>query len=133
MATSEQFHLFIQALQNMEGLRNDMRRNAQAYSSDVQSGRLTIAQVQDVARADAGQYQRRLKWMVDIFNNPTRRARLIGGITAIAGDVQELIDAYTQMKAVADQQEVVAWTTSVQIDAAVAALLAAVPAHDRVF
>ena len=43
MANFEAAHMVLHTIQNMEGLRANIRRNAAGYKSDV--GRLTVSQV----------------------------------------------------------------------------------------
>lgn len=133
MATAEQFFMVMQALQNMEGLRADVRRNAQAYQADVISGRLTLSQVQAVAREDAVQYLRRLKWMADIFADLNRRTRLIAGMTAVGITETEMKASHDEIRAVAVPLTTVTWADAAAVTTTVNQILAAVPAHDRVF
>lgn len=133
MATSEQFFMATQALQNFEGLRNDIRANAQGYQADVASGRLTVAQAQQIAREDAVQYRRRLKWVRDILDAPVRKARLLAGVAVIGVTESELAADYMEMNSVAVPLTTVTWADAAAVNATVAQILAAVPAHDRVF
>ena len=133
MATSEQFFMATQALQNFEGLRNDIRTNALAYQNDVASSRLTVAQTQQIAREDAVQYKKRLKWVRDILDAPARKTRLLAGLAIIGVTETEMGDAYAEMISVANPLATVTWTDAASVNTTVGQILAAVPAHDRVF
>ena len=82
MANFEDLQLVFQTHNNFENLRRDMRANAAAYHNAI--GTFTITQIRNRIAADATEYQRRLGWQLDLWNDLTRRAKLLSGIAALS-------------------------------------------------
>jgi hypothetical protein len=127
MTTFERFQLLSHAIQNLEGLRKDMRRNAQAYATQAQSATLTVAQITSIVSQDATQYQIRLAWVANIPDDI--RAEMASWLPTIGMDASELVSAYQELKAAADAQQNAALTTYAQIINGATAILNMIPAH----
>lgn len=131
MATTiEQFRILFQVIENMEGLRRDMRQNAARYKADGISGRISLASVITVMRGDAAEYNRRLDWVLNATQTARISNKLDAAIAALGLVRTELIADYTAMRTVANQQASVALSDLASVNAAADSLLAFLPAHD---
>lgn len=101
MATIEELSMAQRALQNLVGLRLDMRDNARQYIADNSNGRVSDTKIVEIATGDIFNYRKRIKWMSDIIANQARRLKLKSGFEAlgltsindVAVDFQQLIAA----------------------------------------
>ncbi len=125
--TLEHFVLIVQTAQNLEGLRRDMRQNTQSYKDQVAVS--LPPQLPALIVQDCDQYDRRLGWVAAIAANQAFLDALTDiGISpaSVQATVTELQDASTTLRAGP-------LDTRVHINAAANALLAAIPAHVRLF
>lgn len=131
MAQFEDLQLVFQTHNNFEGLRRDIRANAQAYADAIPNR--TVAQIAVVIAADALRYQERLAWQFTVRNTPTLWTKLQTGLTALSLTVTELNAIYNELKTAADFQQAAVITTTTDITNLKNSILANVAAHDRVF
>lgn len=130
MAMIREILLAQQAVQNLTGLRNDMRKNAQLYKDTLADGR-PAADVLTIVQKDVQQYIKRIQWMEDIAGNPTKQAHLKAGIEALGvTDVSEVATDYNECKAAAQNLNLVTESTIVQ---RADQLLTDLEAHDRIW
>ena len=115
MTTFEKWNAMKQIIENLEGLRRDMRSNASAYISAVSDGN-PLAEVIAVVRGDADEYLRRLTWISTI--PASIRAELLSFCSLIGLDGAELTNLYVELKRFADQQQIADLTTGPKIIAA---------------
>lgn len=137
MPTTEQMQLALDFMQNLQGLRRDMRRNAQSYKDTVTAGLVSLTAVLDVMRQDADQYQtvRLGRYAQRLLSNAAVRTKLLAGMTAFGVALADLQSLYSELKTAADafQTAATAAQTAADVNAAADALLAAVAAHDTVW
>lgn len=131
--TLEEFNILIQATQNLEGLRKDMRQNAQAYKADISSGRLDTKKCAEIMKQDAFQYQRRLKWVSDIRSDSAKNQKLQNALGMIEASDQELANVILEMKNVADFVGAATLDTPEDINSVADSILSSVEDHDKVF
>lgn len=74
MATFSDVGLALQIVQNVYGLCRDMADNAAGYKQQIGAG-ADPTKVAEIAKADAEQYRRRLKWIDDAIASDS------GGVT----------------------------------------------------
>ena len=130
MATMEEVMMAWHTIRNIEGLRDDMRKNAERYKAMLLNNR-TAADVLAVLQGDVTQYIKRIKLQEDILDAPARRARLITCMSAIGiTDLSSVSSVYNGLKTAA---QALNQTTEADIDAKSDQLLANVAAGDRVF
>lgn len=126
--TLEESYLATQAVRNIQGLRQDMRRNATAYKQAVTGGR-PVAQIAAVMNQDAAAYLVRIGWQESLEGN----AKLINGLNAVGSSIAELIAARAELKAASQTLQSAQKTTGAQINSASDNVLIAVAANDYVF
>jgi hypothetical protein len=102
MATFDQIALALQLVQNLQGLKRDMRANATGYKRQLAAGKVT-ADVGDVAARDASEYLRRLDWhgavmakdkdaaLVALGIDPTEESALVDSLRIIATGQQDAL------------------------------------------
>lgn len=132
MAQFEDLKLVLQTHDNFEGLRRDMRSNAQAYKDWIATPR-TVAQIAAVIAADAVEYQKRLEWQRRVRDTPALWTKLQVGLAALSLTTTELNNIYTELKAAADFQQAATITTTTEITNMSNTILSQVAAHERVF
>lgn len=135
MATFEELKLVQQSHQNFEGLRKDMRANAQGYLAALSQGK-TVAVVAAVFSRNTTEYLRRLDWAITAWNDLAIRAKIQSGLAAWSLQQAELTGFYTEMKAAADAEQVAVTAgldTALKIQTAANATLAAVVAHTSIW
>lgn len=135
MATFEELKLVQQSHQNFEGLRKDMRANAQGYLAALSQGK-TVTSVAAVFSRNTTEYLRRLDWAIAAWNDLTIRAKIQSGLAAWSLQQAELTGFYTEMKAAADAEQVAVSAgldTALKIQTAANATLAAVGAHTSIW
>ena len=127
MSAFQNLRLLMQCVDTLEGLRRDLRANAQSYKDN--SNGLTLAQLKAVILADGQEYQRHLQWIVDIPQSDRDAALTVA--SALGMDSQELINAYQFLKGLADLQVANApgYASFSQISNGSDYILANVPAH----
>jgi len=131
MAQFEDLKLVFQTHDNFEGLRTDIRANAQAYIDQIPTR--TVAQIAATIAADAVQYQKRLVWQLRIRNTPSLWTKLQTGLAALSLSDTELNAIYTELKSAADFQQNASITTTASITSMSSTILANVAAHERVY
>lgn len=131
MANFEDLQLVFQTHTNFENLRRDMRANANAYVNAVPN--FTIPQIRTRIAADAAQYQIRLGWQLALWNDLTRRAKLVTGLTALSLTQTELQNIYTELKAAADFQQAATINNATDVTNLKNSLLGMITVHDSVF
>lgn len=135
MATFEELKLVQQSHQNFEGLRKDMRGNAQGYLDALSQGR-SVAAVAEVFSRNTAEYLRRLNWAITAWNDLVIRAKIQNGLTAWSLQQSELTGFYTEMKTAADAEQAAVTAgldTVLKIQTAANATLAAVAAHSSIW
>lgn len=131
MANFEDLQLVFQTHTNFENLRRDMRANAVAYVNAVPQ--FTITQIRNRIAADVAQYQIRLGWQLALWNDLTRRAKLLSGIAALSLTQTELQNIYTELKAAADFQQAATINNAADVTSLRDSLLGMIAVHDGVF
>ena len=132
MARLEEYTLARDTVQNVEGLRRDMRRNAAGYKADRLSSRLSIAQLGQVMAQDASEYVRRLGWQ-DRVDTGALRLTLANGLAALGIPPTEVRAAVSELKTTATALRDAPKETAADIDAAADAVLATVAQHETVW
>ena len=132
MATLEEHALARDTIQNLEGLRRDMRRNALGYKTDTASGRVPLAQLAIVIGQDATEYLRRLGWQ-DRVDTGTIRVKLSNGLSALSVTIQDVLGAVTELRAATIALRNAPKMTTVEIDAAADGVLNSITAHELVW
>jgi len=131
MATFEEYKLAADAAHNLEGLRRDMRSNANGYIRDLNNRSLT--ELATVMTQDANEYLRRIGWVTRLTGDATLRAKLVNGLTALGLTVTEGQNSVAELRTAAQNLRDVVKTTSLDITAAANAVLAAVSSHETVW
>lgn len=122
-----------QIRQNLVGLQQDMVRNAKSHK--------TMAAAQSPPRAtlavfvldSATEYLRRLQWVIDLQNDPTRKARMIEILTSMGWTEADIVDVVVPLRQAAIALRDASKNTYAQIVAACDQLLAAVDAPDSLW
>ncbi len=125
--TLEHFLLIMQTTQNLEGLRQDMRQNANGYKDAVAVS--LPPQLPTIIIQDCDQYDRRLGWVTALVANASFQDALtdIGiSLLSVNASVTELQDAATALRAGPID-------TRLHIIQAANALLLSVSPHLRMF
>lgn len=91
MATFEDINLALNTIQNIEGLRKDIRANATAYKADIQSGRSDSVKLAEIMKADANEYMKRLLWQQDIFASVDKKSKLTAGLLSLGATIDEAV------------------------------------------
>ena len=94
MATAEERRLANEAILVIEHIRSNMRRNALGYKQEVLAN-IPTASIATKMKADADQFQRRLKRLRVAFTDPGTRPKLISGLVADGVTRQEIVDSHT--------------------------------------
>ena len=122
-----------QLVANFEGMRLDMRRNAQAYKEMLALGR-PVTEVAAISDGNASEYLRRLDWVKAIAADPTKRAALEDGIRRAFGHsetdqavIDEITSDYNFLRNVAEGERDASKNNASQINSMADQILAAVP------
>ena len=139
MATFEELKMAQQTLQNFEGLRTDIRGNAQDYLNRIARGH-PLATIVDVVKQNTSEYRRRLNWARAVNDDAGRRARLLSGVRAMTGlsataATAELTGLYAALDAAVagEESRVGGITTAADVEAHANATRAALADHDSVW
>jgi len=134
MAALEGLRLLHQVIQNLEGLRRDMRANAKSYKANLAAGR-TPAQVAVIMEQDALQYQKRIAWFDRFLVAGTPRTVLLDGFQRNGIQASDAQDILTELSTPVQQQLTLARNTPTanQINNSMDQLLAAIPAHESLW
>jgi len=122
----EQLIMVIDTAKNLEGLRRDMRSNAEEYKSRLEQGQ-SVESVQNLILANNIQYKRRLLWIKNLYDNN-------GNIFTVA--LQEMnitithtLQIYQELKGIADATDTADLSTAAKIETAANYVLTTLPAH----
>lgn len=132
MGALENIKLLLDLVANLEGLRRDMRRNAQGYKDNLAAGRPLI-RVAEIARQDANEYRRRLDWHRRFDTPGLLRNKLLDGLARLNVPIQETLTAWQQLSAAADTLAAAPMTTDAELVLASDALLATVDGSDTLW
>ena len=133
MANFEQLRLAFQTHQNLEGLRNDLRQNAQDYKQALADNKISVPACAEVMNGDAKEYLRRLQWQLDIINDSKRLDALNGGLIALGINPTEMESCIEDLGSAVLTLQSASKETLEEINAAADNVLASVPAHDSVW
>lgn len=125
MTTFEKFRVTLQIVQNLEGLRDNMRDNALAYKAAVLSEK-SVGSITQVIRADASEYLRRLGWVNDIPG--ATKAELLNFFALVGLAKAEVASVLTELTGAANIQAAVLDTVN-SVNTVADAVLATVSAH----
>lgn len=92
-----------QVMQNIIGLQGDMVRNAQTWRAMALAQNPPIATLRTFLNDAAGEYLRRLQWVIDLRADLVKRQRLLDILAQRGWDEQEVVDAVTELRNVAVQ------------------------------
>ena len=130
MAMIREIIFAIDTVRNLEGMRIDMRNNAQGYKDSLIFGK-TPAGVLLVIQGDIIQYIKRIKWQEDITADAALRARLKSGIEALGvTSADEIQTDYNELKSAAQNLNK---TTESTIEQRADQLLSDLSEHFRVW
>ncbi|MBW1725983.1 MAG: hypothetical protein JRJ62_00095 [Deltaproteobacteria bacterium] len=101
MATLEEISLILDSISNINGLRKDVRRNAEGYMQSLANGQ-TYLEVDAIIREDLVQYTRRLDWQKVIFLSGANSTKLGNGAAALGLTNADLIAAHNEVRTVVD-------------------------------
>lgn len=134
MATIEEITLALQTVQNLAGLRDDMRRNAADYKARLARGE-DVASVAKVLTDDNTQYRRRIGWVKRVAADLTTggRTRLANGLLALGIDLTTAESYLTELEAVANRVGASPPSTSAEVGAAADDYLASVAEEERIW
>lgn len=131
MANSlENVTLALHSIQNLEGLRLDMRRNALSYKANVAEH---FERVVEVMGRDAAEYLRRLGWQRAIAQDQAKRAKLVDGLQRLNIVISEAAGYLTELENAATALRDAPKTTAAEVTTAADAILAAVSPSDRLW
>lgn len=135
MTTLAQVHLTMQAIQNLEGLRRDMRSNANVYITiadaiDGGTADMTLANLVALIQADANEYQKRLQLILAVYNDTTRQSDLVAGLQALGVALADAKSDYQELLTYANAQSNVTINTTSDVRTAANHLVNNLPAHD---
>jgi hypothetical protein len=82
---------------NLMGLQNDMLRNAASHKA-MALAQIPLAQVQQFISDCAAEYLKRLQWLIDLRNDPVRRARLLAILTLMGWTENDITDVATPLR-----------------------------------
>lgn len=126
MATFEQLGVMNQVINNLYGLINDMRDNAQGYITNAANPGIPAIMV-----ADANQYIRRLNWLVNLGQ---RNLTMLTNALAIFGfTVNQANNLVNSLLAVANHTVAAAPQNSDQVTTEANYILANVPNYERLW
>ncbi len=128
MATSEERRLANEAILEIERVRSNMRKNANAYKQQI--GVRTAVQIATVMKADADQFQRRLERLRRGFTTEPSRTKLIAGMVVDGVTRAELVADHTELNDAAQAVWDATITTDAQITTVADQILANVTEHE---
>ena len=129
MATFESAELGIRVFQWVSNLRRNLRQNAEAYKTRLARGD-TVAVVQGIADADAGQYLQTIGGLDLFVSDPAKRAKLLDGLSAFGILQADAVAELSSLRTAAEGQRDANKNTEAQITAMSNALLAYLPAYE---
>jgi hypothetical protein len=130
MANLEQISMARQTIQNVVGLRANIRSNCLNYKQQL-ADKTPAAKVFSILQGDVSGYQRRIKMQADVMSAPARKARLEAGLQAHGiDDMINFRDELILLKSVVDD---LATTTEETIVTRSDAALSALPEYDKVY
>jgi len=128
--TLEQFLLVMNIAHNLEGMRNDMRLNAEHYKTSINNG-MDINEIQSLMIADNAQYQRRLRWVKDLYDN--YNVQLQNALSALNITLTSTIENYQELKNCADATDMADLSTGELIVSRSDAILSEIVPHLRLW
>lgn len=134
MATIEEITLALQTVQNLAGLRDDMRQNAADYKARLARGQ-DATSIARVLNANNQQFRRRIGWVKTLAQDVADggRAKLVNGLTALGLDLTHVDAYFTELSAVADRVAASPPATAAEITAAADDYLASVAQERRLW
>jgi hypothetical protein len=122
-----------QISQNLVGLQNDIRRNAQAHKSMALAQSPDLATLQSFISDCVAEYLKRCKWIIDLRADPSRKARLLDALTKYGWTEADIVDVLTPMRAAVITLRDAPRTTYAQIISACDAVIVAVEPPDSLW
>lgn len=122
-----------QVQQNLIGLQRDMAENAVSHKAMATAQDPDLATLQTFVSDCAAEYLRRLQWVIDIRNNPTRRQRLLDILASFGWTEQEITDLVQGLRQAAVALRDASKTTYVEIITACDAVTSAVDMPDSLW
>jgi hypothetical protein len=86
-----------QIRQNLMNLQRDLLANAASHKAMAQT-QIPLAQLQQNVADCAADYLRRLQWLIDLRNDPVRRARLLDILTKMNWTEADITDVATPLR-----------------------------------
>lgn len=131
--TVEEFYILIQTTQNIEGLRNNMLENAVGYKSALANKLQTSDSLGKIMKQDADQYQRRLKWITNLLNSPSKNQKIQAAFDSVGISVGDLNASMAELGAASDALRNADVSDDDHINAISDSIIQSVGAHDKVF
>jgi acyl-CoA synthetase (AMP-forming)/AMP-acid ligase II len=132
-ATFAQIQITLDFVRNLEGLRLDIRRNVQAAQALIANDPTKLAQLAALIAQDCQEYlNRRLGTYAAEFI-AAHLSDLQAGAAALSLSPAEATAAINEMRAAVQALAAADMTTVANLNAALAAVLIAVPAHTNLF
>lgn len=122
-----------QIRQNLVGLQRDMAENAAAHRAMALAQSPALSVLQGFLADCVTEYLRRLQWVIDLRNDPTKEARLLAVITLWGWTEDDIVDVVTALRQVAIGLRDAPRTTYAQIVTACEAVLAACDPPDSLW
>jgi len=122
-----------QIKQNLIGLQNDMRRNAQTHKAMALAQSPPLEVLQSFVSDCAFSYLNRSQWMIDLRANTTKRQRLIDILTLMGWTETDLTDVAAPLRQAALALQSAPRTTFAEIITACDAVLVSIDAPESLW
>lgn len=122
-----------QIQRNLVQLQGDMVRNANTHKAMVTAQSPDVTTLAGFVQDCAASYLTRLQWVIDLRNNPTRKARLLEMLALMGWTEADIVDVVTALRSAAIALRDAPKTSYAEITAACDAVLAAVDAPDSLW
>ena len=129
MPTPEELKLALDAVQNLEGLRRDIRQNAQGYIDQLAGGG-SVAKITVIALQDTDQYLRRFGWQNRLVISMPLLTKLTNGLLGVGVTAAVMDASYTEMLNAVNAFRAAA---PGDLSGATTMLLASIAPHDTVW
>lgn len=83
---------------NFIGIQRDMRNNAVSWKAMAQSQSVPLATLRTFINDAAAAYLTRMQWVIDLRNDPVKKARLLEVLATQGVSEQEVIDLVTTFR-----------------------------------
>lgn len=129
----ERLLLIFQTMQNIQGLRKNMRDNALGYKSAVAADAGKAAQIAVIMSQDATQYLARIQWQQNLLDGGANQSKMSEALSGLGSSLSEMQSKMSELQTAANNLSSALKTSVAEINTASDAVLSQVAAATYVY